>query len=349
MGKSKVFFIGPGSGKITGQNKVLIDSVNAIENSILFSNGGEGESLLNKLWLFLSSLFTFSVNLIVTNNISVLSSSRSYSGFIKDLPFLVLSLLFSKKVIVHAHGNDFDNIFQSKNSIINKLSRWLYKKTDLILIPNSHMALQFENAGIENKKIKVLKNYCELVQVNRELKPGKRLLFLSNITVEKGVFDAIALFEKIKKKHPDSTLDIAGSSFLTDVQMQLFQSKVNDIDGVVYHGSIQGELKENILEKSDILIFPSKYKTEASPLVLLEAMSYGLAVVLYKHNNIEEVLPSQDYAIENYSFKSMVLKTNRLLKDSDIQTKYRVECLKESKKYTFNYYEKSFNGYIYEE
>ncbi|MFA0497236.1 glycosyltransferase family 4 protein, partial [Vibrio sp. 10N.222.54.B11] len=194
------------------------------------------------------------------------------------------------------------------------------------------MALQFENAGIENKKIKVLKNYCELVQVNRELKPGKRLLFLSNITVEKGVFDAIALFEKIKKKHPDSTLDIAGSSFLTDVQMQLFQSKVNDIDGVVYHGSIQGELKENILEQSDILIFPSKYKTEASPLVLLEAMSYGLAVVLYKHNNIEEVLPSQDYAIENYSFKSMVLKTNRLLKDSDIQTKYRVECLKESKK-----------------
>jgi glycosyltransferase involved in cell wall biosynthesis len=53
-----------------------------------------------------------------------------------------------------------------------------------------------------------------------------------------------------------------------------------DLEGAVtYLGPVYGEAKNELLAKTDVFVFPTFYAQEAFPLVLLEAMQFGCAVV----------------------------------------------------------------------
>ncbi|KKD61340.1 hypothetical protein RN22_06370 [Grimontia sp. AD028] len=332
---NKIIFIGPGKGTVTGQNQVLKGCVAAITESELISSGAEGEHLVSKVLLLIMAIIKYSTKSVYQKNSTLISASRSTAGFLKDAPFLLISLCFSTKTVIHAHGNDFENIFSSNVWVVKTLSRILYRKADLILIPNSYMSSQFLEIGIDGRKVKVLNNYHEYTADINDFCAGKRMLFLSNLTKDKGLFEAIEIFENVLKTHPDSTLDIAGASLLSEMQHNEFQKILSRNNRIYFHGPVYRKEKEQLLRECDILLFPSKYKTEASPLVLLEAMAHGLAVVLYKHNNIHEVLPINDYVVNGYNTSSMSDKVHLLLNDFSAQRNYKFKCHKKSKEFKF--------------
>jgi glycosyltransferase involved in cell wall biosynthesis len=62
---------------------------------------------------------------------------------------------------------------------------------------------------------------------------------------------------------------------------------------VRYHGFAAGEAKERLFRECDLLVFPTYYEAESYPLVLVEAMAYGLDIITTTWRNIPELLPAE--------------------------------------------------------
>lgn len=58
-------------------------------------------------------------------------------------------------------------------------------------------------------------------------------------------------------------------------------------------GFLDSEQKKSALEGADCLVFPTFYESEAQPLVLLEALSAGLAIITTSWRGVAEVLPEE--------------------------------------------------------
>jgi glycosyltransferase involved in cell wall biosynthesis len=66
----------------------------------------------------------------------------------------------------------------------------------------------------------------------------------------------------------------------------------NAVVQVHYRGFVTGAEKKELFEVSDCFCFPTYYRAESFGLVLLEAMAFGLPVLISRWRNLPELLPS---------------------------------------------------------
>jgi glycosyltransferase involved in cell wall biosynthesis len=102
-----------------------------------------------------------------------------------------------------------------------------------------------------------------------------RILFLSTVSRNKGVYLVLEVFERLYKHFENISLTIAGDGpELNEIKSIIRQRNIKGIDTPGY---VIGEHKTRLLNESDIYVFPSYY--EGMPLSLIEAMASGLPVV----------------------------------------------------------------------
>ena len=107
-----------------------------------------------------------------------------------------------------------------------------------------------------------------------------RLGHLSNLTLDKGLDTVIDVHAWMSGRAMDVSLDLAGP-FTDDAAAQLVaDATARDPERVVYHGAVSGSTKERFFAGVDVFVFPSRYRNEAEPLVIDEALSAGCRVVV---------------------------------------------------------------------
>jgi len=126
-----------------------------------------------------------------------------------------------------------------------------------------------------------------------------RVLFLSACRREKGLFDlldAVALANRQLERTPlRLQLTVAGD-FASADDRQRFAERLEAPDlvpwpGAIRHvGFVEGAAKDALLRESDCLCLPT-YLPEGLPVVLIEAMAYGLAPITTTWCDLAEVLP----------------------------------------------------------
>lgn len=112
---------------------------------------------------------------------------------------------------------------------------------------------------------------------------GKKLSlgYMSKLSREKGVFEAIQLLSELVRKDVNACLHLAGS-FSSKDEENLIRSKISDIsDRVIFHGFVEGPQKSAFLHSIDIFLFPTLYRNETQGIVNLEALAHGVPVVAY--------------------------------------------------------------------
>lgn len=178
------------------------------------------------------------------------------------------------KVLFAVAGNNVVHIAlceAMQNVLVQK-----YKRERVILLSNLALFPSLESKA-ERKK-------CETIG------------FLSNITAEKGGFEIVRLANAIKDQNLPLQVVVAGPSLETQLTRALHGAVQDDV--LDWRGAIYNKEKEQFWNDIDVFIFPTKYRNEAEPLVVWEALSFGIPVIAYKRGCIANQVGQAGISIE---------------------------------------------------
>ena len=227
--------------------------------------------------------------------------SRSFSGGLRDIYLLMLFRFSSATIFNHLHGSDFDEYFNSKSNLSKNFIKFLYSRVNHHAVLIEGMQEQLLSIT-SSKNIHVINNFFEDFDQsslrNKNDNQGSdsiSICFLSSICRSKGVFDAIDAFKIFNCEYKTSELLIAGAS----IDDEFGDSKSYDKEllqeiklekNISYLGELDKTQKYNLLKKTDIFCLPSKFRSEAVPLAIIEAMAAGCVIVVYDHKYLSKIV-----------------------------------------------------------
>ncbi len=206
--------------------------------------------------------------------------------------FLLARLLHRHniKFVITAHG--------AYNSIAMKKSNWLkavyflfFEKQILKKAESIHCIGRSEMQGLKkifNHNTAVLLPYGfesnAAVTIKTPEKQNILFGFVGRLDIyTKGLDTLVQAFKKFHYKYPESRLWIVGDSNEKSTLQHLISK--NHLDKcVVLHGSKFGIEKEQLLEKIDVFVHPSR--NEGLPLSVIEAASFGKPCIVTDTTNI---------------------------------------------------------------
>jgi glycosyltransferase involved in cell wall biosynthesis len=100
----------------------------------------------------------------------------------------------------------------------------------------------------------------------------RRFLFLGRLDPEKGLFELLEAFERVRAEHPDVTLTIAGEGPALD------ELRARAGDGVSFAGRIPYERLGEVFDAHDCMVLPSY--SEGMPLSVLEAAAHRRPLIV---------------------------------------------------------------------
>ena len=209
--------------------------------------------------------------------------SLDFKAVLRDGIFLLLSRMHKKKTIAFFRG--WHKLFESK---LKRNGLWLFKflygKTSAFIILSNEVKITLRSWGYSQpiyREVTVIDDdTLEGFDINKTIADRKssqkwRILFLSRVLKEKGIYEAIRAFSLLQTRHPETELVVAGDGY----ELQGARSFVNDhgISNVTFTGYVSGQQKQELLENAHVFCLPSY--GEGMPNVVIEAMAFGLPVV----------------------------------------------------------------------
>lgn len=263
-------------------------------------------------------------------------------AFYKD--FIVIQMIkwMGCKVIVHYHNKGIS--LRQDKVIDNLLYRIFFKKLKVILLAeNLYKDVQ---KYVSRKNVFICPNgipetlIAEPSVIRNNNIP--KLLFLSNLLIDKGVFTLLDACKILKKRELQFTCDFVGGETV-DINTERFNQEVTTRklnEWVHYEGKRYGVEKEKQLKNADLFILPTY--NECFPLVLLEAMQQGLPCISTNEGGIADIIiPNETgYIVPKKSAQELADKIEILLKDSTLRLKMGNKGLERYKQfYTLNAFE----------
>ncbi|MEM3431435.1 MAG: glycosyltransferase [Candidatus Aenigmatarchaeota archaeon] len=231
----------------------------------------------------------------VTEDLDIIHTVESWYNITKQC------LSLNKPLVVTVWENVPLGGEKTKYSIINDY-RWKIKQkvfknaTCLIAVSKSAKnALEIDGAdpdkivvipfGIDTKQFNIIKN-------DKKEKDKITISFVGRLVYEKGILDLLYVFSKLAKKHPNITLQIAGTGPLK-WDIERIVERLGIKERVKLLGTVPHEKISTVYSTTDIFCVPSiptKLWQEQLGYVFLEAMASGVPVVSTLSGAIPEVV-----------------------------------------------------------
>ena len=143
-----------------------------------------------------------------------------------------------------------------------------------------------------------------------------RFIYLGNLLIEKGPLILLEACRILKGRNIPFHCDLVGAP-TAEITLHAVQALAQEyhLDGfVTIHGAQYGKAKEQLLKQADVMVFPTYYHNECFPLVLLEGMKQGLALVSTKEGAIPDIIRDGETGllIEKQNPQSLALAMEKL-------------------------------------
>lgn len=135
--------------------------------------------------------------------------------------------------------------------------------------------------------------------------------FLSNLSLEKGLDTVLLSFEAIRAAGVRARLLLGGPILDEGAEALIREAHGKFGEDVVQLGPLAGAAKHAFFDAIDIFLFPSRYRMEAQPLVMLEALSYGVATLATPQGYSGEIVEPLGTATEASNFISFATEFAR--------------------------------------
>ena len=212
-------------------------------------------------------------------------------GFYKDLPLALLVKLFGKKLVLHYHNKGVSK-YQHR-FLDNLLYYTLFKNTKVILL--SERLYKDVSKYVKKENVFLCPNGIPVINLEDKsfLKKNSvpKLLFLSNLIETKGVYVLLHALKILNDCGVEFDCNLVGGE--GDISLMKLNQKINDLklqNCVSYLGKKYSHDKYKIFQSSNMFLFPTHYQNECFPLVLLEAMMFGLPIIATNEGGIPDIV-----------------------------------------------------------
>lgn len=251
-----------------------------------------GKNPLKKVGAYLGIMgSTFKQLLFFKPDVLYLAITAKGIGFYKDVVIAFLAKLFGVPLVLHFHNKGVSD--HQDRFLDHLLYEMLFKNTKVILLS------KYLYCDIKKYVKEAAVFYCPNGIPDIKLQPKDerpkddciQLLFLSNLIESKGVFVLLEACKQLQVKQLSFHCTFIGGE--GDITAQQFQEKVTALglgNAVHYAGRKQGIEKEAAYRQADVFVLPTYYGNECFPLVLLEAMQFGLPIVSTFEGGIPDIV-----------------------------------------------------------
>lgn len=241
-------------------------------------------------------------------------------GFYRDAFYILLLKIFRSRIVLHLHGKGIEK--NTGTSAKKQLYKRVFKNTHLICLSDR---LQADVKDVYEGKPFVVPN--GIAVENRTSSPKKksgksvlRILFVSNLILNKGVLVLVQALAILKKSGHDFHVRFVGAPSNITIDMLNEKLKECGIDGAAtVLGPLYGKAKFEEFENADIFVFPTY--NDAFPLVNLEAMQFGLPVVSTFEGSIPDIVKDNEtgFLVNREDVHMLAEKISLLLKDENLR------------------------------
>lgn len=274
------------------------------KRSLKYSERHMSEEIKRSLLILAKTL-----KLLMTKQYDIVhfNTSCSGSGLIRDYYLMRMIHIFNKKIILHCHCN----LNYALHSEIQKkyFRRMLAVSKKCITLNSASARFVEDNCSIKTLTVPnfIDDSYNAVLKNEKATAPEiKRVLYVGHLLHTKGCDNII----RTAKKFPDIEFRLVGHVFKEIAEMPRTKNVV--LTGELDRKGVDAEYRQ-----ADIMLFPTH--TEGFPLVVVEAMAYGLPFITTKVGAIEDILEDKgavyvpvddDDAIES-ALKSLIYNVDR--------------------------------------
>jgi len=291
---SKILTVGPDYRNHRGGVGAVIEVYSHYFERFNFIPSYKPGSGLYKVAVFILGLIKISYTLLTNREIAIIHiHGASYGSFYrKYIIFIIGKYVFRKKIIYHIHGGGFQIFYNKANPLSKRLIKKFLSQSDIVICVSQSWYVYFK----QNFKFKVLGVLPNIIDYPTILGETSKMdyitfLFLGLICDEKGIFDLLKVIDKNQEQYRGKIKLLIGGNGETHRLLDLIEKQqINDI--VQFLGWITKEEKIDALNKADMYILPSY--NEGLPISILEAMSYGSAIISTNVGGISEIVRNKE-------------------------------------------------------
>lgn len=223
---------------------------------------------------------------------------------------IFLSIFRNKinKIIIGTEHAQYD----APNMLVKLLRRILYRNLNNVVVLNTTDLDKFRR--YMGSKVKLIPNPLTFQPKQHSKLDNKIILAAGRLTHVKGFDYLIEIFKKVNLLYPEWRLVIAGDGELKDElikRIELLEIK-NSVELIPFQKNI-----DKLFLKSSIFCMTSRQ--ECFPMVLLEAMAFGLPVISYNvPNGPKDIIKDNEdgYLVSPFNIEEYVEKLASLIEDS---------------------------------
>lgn len=263
----------------------------------------------------------------------IIVCERGYNDFV--IPFIkknipkIREFHFAKEAVkIHASLMNPKNRF--RHLFMYKLIFKMFNKYDyLVLLTNRD-----KETGNYKTKTEVIANMNQSsLPKETAILEKKNVITVGSMHDDRKRFEVqISLWTEVVKKHPDWKLNIYGTG-ACKIKLQNLINQLNLTENVILHGS-SNTMSKHYLDSS-IFLFTST--AEGLPMVLIEALSYGIPCVSFDcPTGPSDIITNKvdGYVVEDGNIKFLKAKLFKIIEDDELRKKMGSNAKKSAERYT---------------
>ena len=260
----------------------------AAELRALETRGAAGA--LFSLWVLTTALVKIVRGRVSGQLVGVHVNMAERLSIVRKGAVIVLSRALGIPVVLHLHAAELHHTYPRLPRPLQAMTRWVFSlPASCVVLGTAAQRFVIDELRVPSSRVEIVFNGVPAPTVPRRLvkeNAVKRLLFVGNLSERKGVTDLLKALSR--PGFEDFPLELV---FAGDGDIAGYQAKANALGlekKVRFAGWVEQAEVADLMAQADLLVLPSY--DEGLPLVILEALGNGVAVVCTPVGEIPSVL-----------------------------------------------------------
>ena len=256
-------------------------------------------------------------------------SQQTTVAYLRDIPFWIITKWFGKKLITHLRGGYFKKWYENETGpLMKSVVKFWQKRIDAQIVLGDNLINMYSDL-MPVERIHVVPNAgdYDIPSAPAREEDVIRVLFLGNFKETKGVLNTMESFFLLKPETQKKVKFLFAGNWheqKTKEKMEAMLTKDHE-NRIEIVGPVSGAPKFELLASCDVFIFPSFYRNEGHPWVLVEAIAAGLAVISTDHAAISQTVVHEHngFLVEKQQPEQIAERLEQLVVDKELREKHQ--------------------------